>query len=178
MSISVAVLLVSGCKKNDVNNLSIGQSYQGGYIAYFLQQGDPGYDPNVRHGLIAAPYDQSTGATWWNGTSVTTHATGLAIGAGRANTDSIIAHQGAGNYAASICAALTFGGYTDWYLPSENELNQLYLNRVAIGGFYTYSYWSSSEYSNTGAWYQDFIEGDQGYDVKSPTRAVRAVRAF
>ena len=70
------------------------------------------------------------------------------------------------------------GVYSDWYLPSKDELAELYTNRVAIGGFADYIYWSSSEELDTHAWYQDFIGGHQSTSGKNASLRVRAIRAF
>jgi len=159
--------------------LAVGDSYGGGIVAYILQNGDPGYDANVQHGLIAATADQSTGIQWWNGSYVVTGATATAIGTGQANTTTIVEKQGAGSYAAKLCHDLTVGGYNDWFLPSKDELNKLYLNKVAIGGFADFNYWSSSEYDADYAWGQYFNFGDQnGYRKDNTPIRVRAVRAF
>ena len=164
---------------------TVGQSALGGKIAYILQPGDPGYDANVQHGLVAATSDQSTSIFWWNGSYVTTGATATAIGTGLANTNTIIAVQGAvtTNYAAGLARAHNGGGYTDWYLPNKVELNKLWLNSQLIGGFTTAGYWSSEEIdaSNTNkffAWGQYF--GNGGYYISSKNIAayVRAIRAF
>ena len=158
--------------------VAVGDSYGGGIVAYILQSGDPGYVAGEHHGLIAATADQSTGIQWYNGTFVTTGATGIAIGTGQANTTAIVTIQGAGSYAAQLCNDLTVGGYNDWFLPSKDELDKLYINKVAIGGFAGSHYWSSSEYSAYYAWSQNFYYGNQNYNYKYLTGRVRAVRAF
>jgi hypothetical protein len=165
---------------NSNTTLSIGDSYSGGKIAYILQIGDPGYVAGQIHGLIAAIVDQSTSTIWGNSSNTTTGATGTALGTGLANTNAIITNQGnIGSYAAKICREYAGGGYVDWYLPSIDELNKLYLNKVAIGGFANYFYWSSTEFNNYFAWRQHFLVGDQDrWTSWDETYYVRAVRSF
>ena len=166
----------------------IGQSYGGGIVAYILSDNgdgadDPGYDANVQHGLIAAVADQSTsaGIIWALAANQAIAVTGtlLTIGSGSANTDKIITQNGAGTtYAAGLARAYNGGSYNDWFLPSKDELNKLWINRVAIGGFADYYYWSSSELNANYAWSHSFFIGYQGGSNKSLSLRVRAVRAF
>ena len=89
--------------------------------------------------------------------------------------------------AADICANLTLGGYSDWFLPSKDELNEMYLNigqglagtSANVGGFAYTNYWSSSEDGNYYAWMQMFNFGiDQSSHMKYYNANVRAVRVF
>jgi hypothetical protein len=161
-----------------IANFSIGQTYGGGKIFYV--------DGTGQHGLIVSNEDLGLNITWSNmSTNLTTNATGLAIGTGSANTNSIITAQGNGSYAASLCKLFyTGGGFTDWYLPSLYELNQVFLQRNAIGfvpgdPFFSL-YWTSSEYDENGAWTIDFLQSgpNQGQSYKGNSYIVRAIRRF
>ncbi|MEI6452842.1 MAG: hypothetical protein WCP98_23220, partial [Actinomycetes bacterium] len=176
-----------------VRGLAIGDAYGGGVIAYILQSGDPGYSATVVHGLIAAKADQRARIAWISGRGVLGTRNGntsTALGTGQANTNAMMAQAGSTGGAAWVCHDYTnadtgTGVYSDWYLPSQDELNKLYINRVAIGGFAGADpyYWSSSEmrYGSDGAtnaWGQSFINGLQFNDLKSHTIRIRAVRSF
>jgi hypothetical protein len=80
--------------------------------------------------------------------------------------------------AAAYCDGLIAHGHSDWYLPAQNELNVMYVNRAAIGGFNTSGswYWSSSEYNFNVARIQRFSDGGQANDAKTTSRLVRCVR--
>ena len=105
-------------------------------------------------------------------------ADGTNIGTGEKNTTDIVTGCPTVGIAARRAKNLVLGGQSDWFLPSKNELNQMYIRRTAIGGFSPDFYWSSSEFSDSSPWGQHFSFNEQYDQNKVITYYVRPVRAF
>jgi len=156
-------------------NFAVGEWYQGGIVTYITGCG------SSQSGLVAAQSDQSGSAAWATGCAGATGlvgASGIVVGTGLANTTAILAGCGTAGIAAEICNNLVLNGYSDWYLPSKDELSQMYMLKTVVGGFAANYYWSSSEDNAGHAWLQHFGVGNQYNDGKPATYYVRCVRAF
>lgn len=124
------------------------------------------------HGLEAAPVDQNN-AHWG--------CYGLIISdtydfGGLHNTQNILAACDQSGIAAEIADNYELNGYTDWYLPSKDELSAMYTSKHLL--HMEYGYWSSTESDSSYAWTQDFLAGLQGVFAKDGMLRVRAIRAF
>ena len=135
--------------------------------------------------LEAAPVNQGTSLAWALSTSppgsppvqiLITGAQGTAIGTGKANTAAILAVE-KNAPAAEACKDYNGGGKTDWFLPSRDELNEMYNARTHLG-ISSGKFWSSSQYDYGYVWYQNFDYGSQNNWGKTDNYNVRAVRAF
>lgn len=172
------------------NVLEVGELHEGGII-FWINPDDS------TEGLVCALDDQSTEAPWGcEGTEIS-GADSKALGDGNRNTIEIEAGCNTVGTAADLCANLTSNNYSDWFLPTENELSEIYSNIVVIndaltenqgtafvradGGAPFYNgayYWSSSEHIAQSAIPYDFSRGEGGIDVKGSLYHVRAIRSF
>ena len=120
----------------------------------------------------------------WSGNTtgaIGLNAQGTAVGSGYKNTEAMVAQNSTANRAGTITRAYRGpNNLSDWYLPSKDELNQLYIRRATVGGITTNYYWSSSELYSLETWYQDFTTdvGRQTNQAKYQSYYVRPVRAF
>ncbi|MBU0489429.1 MAG: hypothetical protein KKA07_04355 [Bacteroidetes bacterium] len=149
-----------------------GKTWQGGLIFYL--------NTTTGEGMVAAPSDQSTSAEWGCYGTEISGADGTAIGAGAQNTIDIDAECTTTGIAADLCANASIGIYSDWFLPSKDELNAMYTNlhQKGVGGFAGADYWSSSEDGVDTAWRQNYYNGFQSSGDKVLTVHVRCFRSF
>ncbi len=168
----------------------IGELYGGGIIFWLDNTGE--------HGLIASldDLDGGSGAAWSATNDILIGASAQSFYDGASNTAAIVAQDNTAGYAATLCNSYTGGGFTDWYLPAQQELrylesSSLIINQVlandgnaATNGLnlsnsspYGY-YWSSTEYSRYYTWTLRLRYSDMYRFDKSSTYRVRAVRAF
>jgi TolB-like protein len=156
----------------------------GGLIFY-----DKGKESDGWRYLEVAPKSTEAKAKW--GPADRELGTVVGIGTGKGNTDRIVRYlkaRGESGMAAQICAELKQGGYTDWFLPSKDELDLLYKlwdKDFEFGTFTTDWYWTSSEGGAGYSWKQNFSNGQQfgssdyyGTAQKDKMWFVRAVRQF
>jgi hypothetical protein len=179
LSILFAFILPS-CKKKQATetktNVVIGQEFQGGIVAYLLKEDDIGYDSNIQHGIIVATSDQSTGPWGCEGTLVAN--TQSTIGSGMQNTNQIASSCFPTGIASKVCKDLVLNGYSDWYLPSKNELDMVRINLFHNNlGNLNGVYWSSTEKDAINAYPVLFTNGTVNMN-KNLIFNIRAVRSF
>ena len=159
----------------------------GGIIFYKSEAGFTLIDSGViAHYLEVAPVDTEQSLAWASSSFVSTDikGTSITIGSGRNNTAIILATDNAAP-AAKACNDLDTGK-DDWFLPSKDELNELYLQKnlpnIGLDTTVYPVYLSSSQYNSTSAWSQNVQAGNQGVQNKPDFGAnnahVRAIRAF
>ena len=164
-----------------VTLLSIGDEFGGGKVAYIFQPGDNGYVEGETHGIIASTSNITSPSHSIWGCSGTAIGTSTAIGSGKENTLAIVsscpASSSSQKIAAHVCNNLNRNGYSDWFLPSQDELTQIYLNKE-IFGITSDDYWTSSEVNSVHAKYRNFATGTSAIAGKGILFRVRPVRYF
>ena len=105
---------------------------------------------NGKHGLVAETQDQGI-ATWYEAQNLISNPSNHSVNGQK---------------------------FRDWRLPTKYELNEMYLQLLAVGGFANNFYWSSTEVDNSNAWTQNFGFGSQANFGKANSTSVRSVRAF
>jgi hypothetical protein len=147
----------------------------GGIIFY-----DKGFTSEGWRYLEAAPASSEFGASWGTyGNNVA--GTSTAIGAGRQNTNLIVGvlnQFGESNQAAQRCQALNINGFTDWFLPSLDELNMMHTQIGHFVGFQNDAYWTSTQRDSWTATVMDFWSGSSYGRDKFYSARVRAIRSF
>jgi hypothetical protein len=160
----------------DNKTYKIGDRGPAGGIVFY----DKGTNTDGWQYLEVAPKD--LGDAEWGTYGKEVVGTGMAVGTGKRNTQLIVERLkalGENGRAAQLCASLNINGFTDWFLPSHDELELLYKNvsQKGLGGFGGGWYWSSSQHDSKYSLGQKFNDGRDA-NAKNYKGAVRAVRAF
>ncbi len=158
---------------------TLGQYYQFGQIGYILQTGDPGFDPNVQHGLIISA-SAFNPVEWGCSGQTISGADGAVIGAGKQNTADILNACKTANIAAKKSTEWITDGQgqfsKDWYLPSREEMVRLFANRSLFYLATNTPYWTSTEVNALQAYQVTSSGVVQGN--KNTVATFRPVKAF
>ena len=160
--------------------VSVGDSFEGGIVAYIFTADDIGYIPGQVRGILAAPTDLSPTGIPWGCQYTISGGNGSLIGTGNQNTNNIIANCLEAGTPAKLAGDLSINGNSDWFLPSKDELRQVYLSRTLIGGFVVNHYWSSTEEGAYNAYMHTFTNGVNSTTMfgKNNSLYARAIRYF
>lgn len=171
-----------------LTDLEVGSRFGGGIIAYIFKPFDAAYKSGETHGIIAAEKDIARDNIklfrWSNVYSSISRNN--EIGDGQSSTDSIINRINHVASAALLCReySVIVDGvtYSDWYLPNQKELDELYKSAFIIGGFDRNCYWSSSLSQHYNPRFQvcaqNFKNGSHVSFKTNELNLVRAVRLF
>jgi hypothetical protein len=173
-------------------SVKIGDNYQGGIIAYLFKPDDPGYISGEYHGLIVSTVDfpqPSMGLTFgcWisNGQGISVN-TGSGILNGCDNTVNAMnsCQSGAFPRAAKVCVEFDGGGFSDWYLPSSEELKKVEQLKGLLNLFWGSMYISSTQSGDESCVGITFFAENNSPPIESPVfpkgaiGQVRAMRRF
>lgn len=192
MIILFFTLQSSGCRKDTTetnNNPIIGTPGPAGGIVFY----DKGYYSEGWRYMEVSPIELTSDSGVFWGCNSTTSASVLGMGYGKPNTQIIVDYQTPLNTttgcddatlptAAKLAQNFVFNGYSDWFLPSRDELFWVMKNIASkgIGGFYqNQNYWTSTEHLSSDAYYES-PQNYEFYDYNSKTNRfrVRAIRAY
>ena len=159
-------LAVDASCPNPGDTCADGTKYAGPFSTYYL---------------FTTPVDKGQ-ITWNSGSRLGSYTRATDQNYGMPNSIKLIslADDYAPYNAVLTCKALndvSTSGYTDWYLPSRNEIDILADNRLAIGGFTMgVYYWSSTEYAIESAYARSFTNSDASTIEKYGVYRIRCIR--
>ena len=176
----IICVFISSCDKEDTEpNIEIGSVHMGGIVFYIDETG--------QHGLVSTIEDVGS-YDWGCYTYDVNGADSLAIGTGFQNTIDILnencTSQFLNSTASQISSEHVQNDFNDWFLPSFDELNEMYLsigpgsNIGNVGGFSKSPYWSSSEVNAWYAWTVSFGNGGVLQSNKNAVYNIRPIRSF
>jgi hypothetical protein len=150
-----------------------GDFVQGGLYTFT----DSGY------AYITSAADQSSSAPWGcEGVLIAEGAFPDAIGQGVINTASIVAGCATAGISARLADQLVLNGFSDWFLPSLDELTEAYneLASAGLGSFANHTYWASTQVDDNHAFTVNMSNGNATTHSKGNTsnRYTRAMRRF
>ena len=198
-SVITIVLLSAGCDLNGSNASDDNGNDSNDTVTYNLRDRGPAggwvfYDKGSYSDgwWYMEAWIADEGEYQWRITgSSGTESTLTDIGTGYNNTYTHLSPES--SYPAAKAAKdATHGGKNDWFLPSKDELDKMWVNLwsdgpddngvtgyTKVGSFASEYYWSSSHVNSDYAWKQSFSSGNQWKkDPKTDSELVRVVRAF